>query len=417
METRSTLARKPRDIGLLVRRILVGGLPALVLIGAIGLTFAMGALKPKPDEKEETVKAAPVLVAEASSENVRLSVQTQGEVKSRTEISLVPQVSGKIVYVSPSFVEGGAFRKGDVLLRIDPEEYRLRVVQARANVAQSRTRLQSEEAEAEVARKEADELGLNETSSLALREPQVAEARAMINSAEAALGEAELQFQRATLKAPFDGRVREQEAGVGQYVAPGTNLGKIFSVQTMEIPLPLTDNELGQLGLEVGFAESAERPGPEVVLTATVAGRPHEWKGRIVRTDSGYDPSTRALFAYAEVADPYGAGADDGTPLASGLFVTAAIVGRALDSGVVVPRSALRGEDEVYVATADKEIEIRTVTVASSDRDRVVLTAGLSPGEQVITSPIRGAADGMKIEVVERTASDDGAAPSQASVN
>ncbi|MCI5047333.1 MAG: efflux RND transporter periplasmic adaptor subunit [Aquisalinus sp.] len=402
MDGQTTPAPKKRDIGLLIRRLLVGGLPLFVIVAGILGLAGMSALKPTPEEKEEVIKAPPVLVAAAQEEVARLSVVTQGEVRPRTEIKLVPQVSGKITYVSPSFIEGGAFEKGDELLRIEPEEYRLRVVQARANVAQARTRLRSEEAEAEVARREADELGLDTaTSPLALREPQLAEARAMIDSAEAALGEAELQLARTSIRAPFSGRVRRKNVDIGQYITPGMELGDIFSVQVMQVALPLTDAELGQLGLQVGFIETAENKGPAVTLEALVSGRPHQWTGRIVRTDSGYDPQTRVLFAYAEVEDPYGAGSDEGTPMASGLFVSARIEGRVLEDAVVVPRTALRGEAEVYVVTPEEELEIRPVAVASSDRDRVVLSGGLEAGEQVVTSPVRGAANGMKVDIVD----------------
>ncbi len=406
------------DRGLKIRRFFVFIMPVIVIAATILGLMTMAALKPKPVEKEDTIKAAPVLVAEARREGVRLSITAQGEAKPRTQINLVPQVSGKVVYVSPKFKEGGSFKEGDVLLRVDPTEYQLRVVQARANVAQARTRLQSEEAEAAIARNEAIELGLDETTSaLAMREPQLAEARAMINSAEAALGEAELHLARTSIVAPFDGRIQSKAVDFGQYVTPGVELAKIFAVDIMEIALPLTDNELGQLGLSIGFAETASQQGPEVKLSANVGGMPHDWTGRITHTDSGYDPSTRVLFAYVSVEDPYGVAADDGVPLASGLFVTAAVQGRMIENSVVAPRSALRGKDRVYVAQSDNTLAIKYVTVASTDRDQVVITAGLSGGERVITSPIRGVADGMVIEVVDRSSSDDGISLSQSTAN
>ena len=167
----------------------------------------------------------------------------------------------------------------------------------------------------------------------------------------------------------------------------------------MEIALPLTDSELGQLGLQVGFRQSEENPGQAVTLTALVAGEPRTWRGGITRTDSGYDRETRVLFAYAEVDDPYGAGADNGAPLAAGLFVSVEIEGREFENSVVVPRTALRGDNQVFVARADNTLEIRTVTVAQTDRNRAVLIGGLEEGESVVTSPVRGAAEGMVIAI------------------
>ena len=390
---------KADNIGLAVRRFFVFAAPVIVLVAAIGGNVVMGALQPKPEEKEEEVKATPVVAVAAEEETVRLTVSTQGEASPRTEINLAPYVSGRIAYVSPNFIEGGAFKKDEVLLSIEDAEYAFRVTQARSNVAQARSRYASEKAEADSAQKDFEELGIGEGSDLALRKPQMAEAAAMLASARAALGEAELQLSRTKIVAPFDGRVAEKQVDIGEFVSPGTALGQIFSTGVMEVKLPLTDSELGQLGLSIGFAENSAAKGPAVTLSAVVAGVPRIWQGRIVRTDSRFDPKTRVMFAYAEVEDPYGAGADNGAPLAAGLFVNAEIEGRLIDSAVVVPRSAMRGDGVVYVVRADNTMEIRTVSVAKSDRDRAILTAGLAAGERVITSPVSGAADGVTVAV------------------
>ena len=389
---------KSDNMGLAVRRFFVFAAPVIVLVAAFGGNVVMGALQPKPEEKEEEVKATPVVAVAAEEETVRLTVSTQGEASPRTEINLAPYVSGRIAYVSPNFIEGGAFEKGEVLLSIEDAEYAFRVTQARSNVAQARSRYASEKAEADSAQKDFEELGIGEGSDLALRKPQMAEAAAMLASAKAALGEAELQLSRTKIVAPFDGRVAEKQVDIGEFVSPGTVLGQIFSTNVMEVKLPLTDSELGQLGLSIGFSED-NATGPAVRLSAVVAGVPRIWQGRIVRTDSRFDPKTRVLFAYAEVEDPYGAGADNDAPLAAGLFVNAEIEGRLIDSAVVVPRSAMRGDGVVYVVRDDNTMEIRQVSVAKSDRNRAVLTAGLAAGERVITSPVSGAADGVTVAV------------------
>lgn len=391
--------RKPKDMGLAVRRFFIFILPVFVLVAAFAANIAMSAFKPQPEEKEEVIKATPVVVAEAIAEKAKISVTAQGEVRPRKDINLSAQVSGKIVYVSPQFIEGGAFEEGDVLVRIEPEQYRFRVTQAKSNVAQARSRYASEEAEMRIARQDWEDLGQGEGSALALREPQMAQAAAELASAQAMLDEAELQLERATIRAPFKGRVRSKMVDVGEYVTPGMNFGEIFSTDLMQVALPLTDTELGQLGLSIGFRESEGRPGPAATLSALVAGAPRVWHGRLIRTDSGYDRETRVLFAYVEVEDPYGAGADEGAPLADGLFVTANVEGREIDNAVVVPRTALRGTNEVFVATPENTLEMRQVTVANSSRTGVVLTGGIEPGEQVITSPVRGAAAGMEIAV------------------
>ena len=100
--------------------------------------------------------------------------------------------------------------------------------------------------------------------------------------------------------------MRERIAGVGQYVAPGAQLGRIFSTDVAEIRLPLTDGDLAKLGLSIAFVETEENPGPPVHLSAFVAGQQHEWQARIARTDGAIDPATRQISAIAVVDDPYG---------------------------------------------------------------------------------------------------------------
>lgn len=380
------------------------GLPLLVLLVAVGGFIAMGALSPQPEERENVIEAQPVLTAPATTGSARLTVEAQGEVTPRASVTLASEVAGRIAWVHDDFIAGGRFDKGELLVRLDPREFDLRVVQAQASVAEARTALLTETSQAETAALEARDLGLENVSDLALRRPQVAEAEARLASAQAALAEARLLRSRAEIRAPFSGRVRSKAVDIGTYVSPGTQLGEVYSSDVMEVPLALTDTDLARLDLGVGFQATPDAPGPDVRLSAIIAGQRHHWQGRIVRTDSGFDTDTRVLFAFAQVDDPYGKGAHEGAPLAAGLFVTAEIEGREIESAVFIPRTGLRGTDEVYVASADGTMEIRSVSVAYSDRDHAVLTAGLQPGEQVIVSPVRGAADGMTIKPVESRA-------------
>lgn len=390
---------------LTLTRILGAGLPLLILVLAIGGFIAMGALKPKPDEKTEDIKALPVLTAIATQEDVTLKVRVQGEVQPRTEINLVPQVSGRITYMSPSFIEGGKFKRGDVLVRIEPEEFELRVVQARANVAQAETAIVRETSEGAIARSDWKELGrAGDPTPLTLREPQLAEARAQLASANARLSEAQLQLNRTTLRAPFTGRVTIRHVDGGEYVTAGTKLGMIYSADVMDVRLPLTNEDLKRAGLTLGYEAGRNSAGIPVALSADVAGRFSQWQGHIVRTDSRFDSKTRVLYAYAQVMDPFGEGADEGVPMAPGIFVDADIDGQILDGIITIPRAGLRGTDTVYIANTDGTLSFRTVQVASSDRNKVIITSGLESGAAVITSPIRGVADGMKVAVVDKVA-------------
>lgn len=385
-----------------IRRGLALGLPIALVFGAIVAFGAMGALKPKAGKKAEEPRGIAVFVEPARRETVSLSVKTQGEVRPRTEIDVVPQVSGKVTFVSEKFLDGASFAKNDVLMRIEDADYKLAVTRADAEVARARRAFDTQKAEADIAARDWAEIGEGEASALALRAPQLAEARAALAGAEASLADAKLHLERTVIKAPFDGRVRQKIAGLGQYVTPGQKLGRIFATDIVEVRLAMADADLALLGIPLAFVAAPETPGPAVTLTHQVAGVERKWRAAVARTDAAVDAATRTLSVIAEVHDPYGAGADDGAPLAVGLFVDAQIEGRTVADAYVLPRPALRAADQVFVATPEGSLSMRTVKVASSDRQRVIVTAGVSEGEHVITSPLVSAVEGMKVEAYSR---------------
>lgn len=362
----------------------------------VGLVALMSILRPNIEPKEPEVTPPTVFYTVAETQSVTLDATAQGEVRPRTDITLTAQVSGRIVATSEEFVNGGAFNEGDLLVKIEDSDYQAAAAAAKARVAQAEESLRMEEAEAALARRDYEELGREEEpTDLALRKPQLAQARANFEAARAEYRAAQLDLARTSVRAPFKGRVRERSAGLGQFVTPGAQLGRIFATDIAEIQLPLTDNDLAKLGLPIAFSEDEDNPGPPVELTALVAGEQHVWRGRIARTAGAMDPATRQVFAIAVVDDPYGAGAtEDGTPLAMGLFVTATIEGKPYDNAITLPRSALYGRDTIYVINDDNIIEQRTVNVVSAERDTVTVTSGVSEGERVATSPLRGAVEG-----------------------
>ncbi|OFW98549.1 MAG: hypothetical protein A3E78_05320 [Alphaproteobacteria bacterium RIFCSPHIGHO2_12_FULL_63_12] len=369
-----------------------------IFAGGFALIGVMGAMRPKIEPKEIALAPPAVFFTVADPRAVTLDVYAQGEVKPRTDINLTAEVAGRIVKTSDAFVVGGAFNAGDLLVKIEDADYRAAVAGARARVAQAEESLRREEAESDLARKDYEALGRKaDPSELTLRMPQLAQARAAFAAAQADYAAAALDLERTSIRAPFKGRVRERTAGVGQFISPGAPIGRIFSTDVAEVRLPMTDGDLAKSGLSIAFFETPEKKGPDVTLSATIAGEYHEWKARIARTDGAIDPATRQVSAIAVVEDPYGAGADNGAPLAMGLFVDARITGKPIENAVVLPRSALYGRDTVYVIARDDTLIERKVTLVSADKDTVTLAAGVNDGERVVTSPLRGAKGGDKV--------------------
>ena len=376
--------------------------PILVLVISIGVVQALSAAKPAPEKKEESQRLISLYVDEVKSDVVTISVQTQGEVRPKTEIELIPQVSGRIVGISESFAEGAEFGPGETLIKIDDTNYKLAVVRAEARVSEAKVNVERELANAKIKREHwLDKRTEGEPTAFALNKPQVMDAEAKLLAAEADVKEARLNVARTEINVPFLGRVRNKNVGIGQYVTAGTSLGRVFSTDTVEIRLPMTDVQLEELNLPMGFMADAFN-APVVKFTAVVGNREHTWSGRIVRTHASVDQQTRMIYAIAEVNDPYGAGSDSGTPLAVGMFVHADIAGVSSQEAMVLPRLALRSANKVYVINDENRLEIRTVDILSTSDERVLVSNGVEVGDKVVTSTIPAAVDGMEVHAITR---------------
>jgi RND family efflux transporter MFP subunit len=338
-----------------------------------------------------------VQVARAETRTTRITFTAQGEARPRTQATLAAQVGGRVVWTSPAFVDGGAFRQGDALLRLDDADAKLAVVRAKSQVAQANEALAREQAESDLARQDWEALGRGAPSPLVLREPQLAQAKAALAAAQAQLQGAELDLSRTTVRAPFTGRVQTRRVAQGDFVAPGSPVAVAFATDVVEVRIPLSDADLAALELPLGYAANGKRPAPIAHLSATVAGKDGKWEGRLTRTEAVVDPRTRLTYGIVEVPNPFGRDA----PLAPGLFVTATIDAARQETFIAAPRGALKRNELIYVVGKDDTIDIRTVRAAQTTADEVFLRAGLAAGERVVVSTLPSARLGMKVTPIE----------------
>jgi len=374
-------------------------LPVLVLLAAIAVARYIIAQRPEAPQFQPPQVPVSIEAIRAAPQDYPVSVRSEGTVEPRTESTLIPQVSGKIVEISPTFREGGFFEQDDVLVKLDPRDYELAIASAEAQVAQAQSALEQELAQAEVVADDWRMLG-REAPELGLRKPQIAAARATLLSAQAQLERARFDLERTRIKAPYDGQVLEKSVDVGQFVSPGTVLARVYATDYVEIRLPLANRQLEFVELPERFrGETAQRgtAGPEVEVTATIGRRQWSWTGRVVRAEGAIDTRTRQLFVVAQVDDPYEPGADGQPPLRIGQFVEVSIEGRTLENAFVLPRSALRDSDAVMIVDEDRRLHRRNIEVAWTEGEQVVVVDGLRAGEVVNVTPLAVAADGTLV--------------------
>ena len=378
----------------------------LLPLGLIGLSVVVVAVliaiaqSKHPERKDPAAQAVLVEAIPAELSTLNFIVHSQGAVEPRTETTLVAEVSGQIVSVSPNFIAGGFFREGEVLMQIDPSDYETALLRAQAALASRRAQYADQKARSEQALKDWENLGRQgEPSDLVLRKPQLAEAQAGVQAAEAELQQAERDLQRTRIRVPYDGLVREKRVDVGQFVAAGTPLGVTFAIDIAEIRLPLSGSDLDYLNLPSATRlDNAQRV--PVTLTADEGGVGGAWQGQIVRTEGVIDRTSRVLYAVAEVVDPYGVlGRSDRQELKVGTFVRAEIQGRQAEDVVVLPRAVLRPDQTVLIANAERRLEVRPVTVARAEPRKVYISSGIEAGELVITTSMDAPIPGTQLAI------------------
>lgn len=372
----------------------------LAVLAAGGLVAVLFVVTAPNLEVEPPPSFAPLVrVIEVAPETVRLTVSTQGTIAPRTESELVPEVSGRIQWVSPALVSGGFFKADAVLARVDPLDYELALERARATLARATS--EHRRAQKQLRRRR----GLQKSDAVsasrlddAVNAEQVA--RAVLREATAAVAQAVRDLERTELRAPYAGRVRSESVDIGQFVNRGTPIARIYAIDYAEVRLPIPDEELAFLDLPLWRADETEVEGPEVVLRARFAGADHEWRGRVVRTEGEIDPQTRMVHVIARIKDPYAASDDGRPPLAVGLFVRAEIQGRMASNVVVVPRTALRNRDQIFLVDGEDRLRVRTADILRTDRNRAFLRGGLQPADRLVVSVLEPAVDGMRVRPV-----------------
>jgi RND family efflux transporter MFP subunit len=381
---------------------------ALALIGGgAAVAWHWMANPPTTDRRPRQAQSTLVEVIPVKVGNTRVTVRALGTVIPAREVQLAARIGGQVASASPNLVPGGRFLEGEEVLRIDPEDYRIALERAEADVVRARTEVRLEMGQQAVARQEYDLLGLSADSGekdLMLRGPQLQAREAAVAVAEAAVEKARLDLDRTTVSAPFNAVVQTRQADTGSYVNPGTPLASLAGTDTWWVETEIPADQLRHVTLP---GPDGGGGSPARVHHEPAWGAEAFREGRVVRLLPDLEPGGRMARLLVAVDDPLDLASDPGAalPLALGALVRVEIEGEELAGVARVPRTAFREGGQVWVKTREGTLDIRDVTVAWSGDDHVLVSDGLADGEQLVTSsigaPIAGMALRTKDEKVE----------------
>ena len=348
-------------------------------------------------------------------------MQAYGTVRAHRELTLFPRVEGYVIAQHDDLIDGGLIRAGEVLLKIDPQDYRLAVDTERGNLARAEFELQVEQGNQVVAHQEWDLLEPSiETSEmgrlLALRQPHLKEKRAAVDAAKSRLAQAELNLSRTVVSAPCNALVLKETVEIGQLVNARSAVATLVCTDAFRVEASVPLNQLGW----VEFPDAAQSQPPDGLSEVEVRGstvrilrdlgngESVQWTGWVERLLGDVTENGRMARVLVLVPDPLGLkpfdraqdrpGEGHRSSLLLGEYVRVEILGPTLPQTIVLPRSSLREEERVWVYNAQGELEIRQVEVALRRRDSVLIRAGLADGDQVVISSLPAALPGMRLQ-------------------
>lgn len=390
--------RDPPGRGVIILRIIL----PLVAIG-IGLGFSLWLMKTGPEAKTRTKNRNAALVnvqtVEFNPRQVRVSAM--GTVRPKQEVHLKPQINGEIVAINDEFLPGGLFRTGEMLLRIDDTDYRLAVEQLTSEVARAEAELQLEQGNQLVSLKEFELLGesvSDEEKYLMLRQPQLENLQAALSAAKSRLKQAQINLQRAEIRAPFNSVVFSRAVNLGTRVTTGSDLAMLVGTDAYWIEVSVPVSRLRWIAIP---QSRSEQGALATVYDQAAWGDGVKRTGRVARLSAALEEKGRMARLLVEVDDPQALEKNNsGKPrLLLNSYVRVEIEGQNLESTAAISRDLLRDNDTVWVMDRESRLDIRKVDVAFRGEEEIYLASGLENGERLITSLLPTPVQGMPLRL------------------
>ncbi len=374
-----------------------------ILLGAALVVVIILTTEPTAVRETATRETAMLVnVIAVDRDNYRPVIVSTGTVRAASEIALSPRVSGEVMNRSVIFDPGRTVIKGDVLLQIDPADYKNALQLRRSELQQSMANFEIEKGRQEVARRDYEQSGREmpeEQRDLVLRIPQLRTAESEVEAARASVRQAELDLQRTTIRAPFDAQVLSRNVDVGSQVSPGELIANLVGTDHYWVETTVPQSKIKWLNF------SGEISGQE--SNVKIRNR-NAWDDESFRSGSLYrmigslEERTRLVRVLITVNDPLGANSDsaDVPALLIGSFVEADIEGKELPDVVKLSRDYVRKNKTVWVMSQDT-LDIRNVEIVLTDAEHAYIRDGLDDNDKVVTTNLATVVEGAPLRLSE----------------
>ena len=381
------------------KRILKIVLPAIIIIAGVAAAFYLKNTGPE-SKRRPPVKLVPIVqVKPLFPANHIVVLNAMGTVVPARKVDLRPRVTGEVIDINPEFIEGGLLKAGTLVLQIDPEDYKLALIQREKAIADANYSLKLELGRQEVAKREwellnGDKDAKDREADLALRKPHLEKAKAELNAAKAELKKAYLDLSRTQIKSPFNAMVRSRLVNLGSQVTPQERLAELVGTDSYWIQASVPVDRLSWIQIPRSQGDPATR-------ARIIYANSYERIGTVIRLMGDLSPEGRMARVLIEIEDPLGLKKlkNDQPPLLIDDYVRVEIEGKKLENVYKIPRTAFRDNSFIWIARENSTLEIKEVHPVWRDAGVVLIDNGIKPGERLIISDLPAPIDGMSIQV------------------
>ena len=368
---------------------------SLVAIGVVAiLALAVFAKEILAGQKEE-VKKPPkpeakryVKTTKVAYESIPTELVAFGRVNSSLPLDLITEVSGKILSGSIPLKEGQRFAKGTLLFKIDNTEAKLRLQASKSNFLKDIASIlpdlkidysESYDAWQEYFNSIDVEKPLPELPKYKNNKEKTYLATKNIFNAYYTIKSNEVNLNKHNVYAPFSGTIAQVQLQVGSYANPGSKVAKVSKSSNLELKVAVEPNDIRWV-----------KQGSTVDVTTEDESQ--KWKGRVIRIGDILNTNTQALDVFIQLTPSK-------DKIYEGMYLKAIMPGTKIGKGMEIPRNALVNENNVYTLQ-DSLLKIKPIEVHKLNNETAIIS-GLQEGAELITEPIIGAYEDMKIFRIE----------------
>ena len=330
-----------------------------------------------------------------------VTLSAMGTVIPSRSITLKSRVGGFVKKKSEKLIPGGLFKKGEIVLQLEQEDFLLNVARQKAALEKLQAGLRLEMGKQDVARAELKILQSNSkkiisNADLALREPQLAQIKADIAGAKIDLAQANLDLDRTTIKAPFNCMVMEVNVEPGSQISSQDTLASLSGTDNYWVQATLPTDQLKWINFPL---KGHGKGSPAWISSRNNPARP----GHVIRLLGTLTKETRLASLLITIEDPLGLQAQSSSPLLLNSYVNIRIQGTRLPQVIALPRKVVRDGDQVWCVGDNRQLIIKSIETVWRNEHRIFVSGGLEPDDEIIISDMSSPIDGMLIQVQGKT--------------